>query len=813
MPNSPIFVSQQGPQGLTGPGYYATSATSTTPGVGSKTFTTQTGLAYVSPIPVEIVSAGAPSAYMLGTVTSYSGTSLVVNVTIAYGSGAHTDWVISVAPGYNPQFIVASGVPSSGTGNNGDMYINSTTSDVYGPKMAGSWGGIVCNIKGNTGPQGIGYNPRGAYSSANTYAQGDLVSSSGTGYFCLAANGPGNVQTPGSTPTYWQNVGTAGLSDPGSNGLIKRTALNTTAIATGADLPVFVASGSGHAAGAVPDPGASAGSTRYLREDATFSVPPGFAPPFGYQTQAFRMTPTTASIYNGGGAATYQFQYLADVLASDFDFAPITPVGNPSLMASAQDIEFATSPLGLWASDTKHYIYILDTWTPANSEAVLVSAPATHSPAATSLGTNCWLSITCSYAHTAGQFTIVSATNGVAEANAWISSFGGGGWRLVLNGSKNSGYAYIPYSFYAPVYISAVQTPYVIDGLNKATVNVYGVTGVAFDINQSGIKLQGISFTAIATQTSGGRAVWIGHDSVTYNVTVDHCTFGSFYDHVVNTAGGYHRLQACMFNTWLHTAITNNYTGDLVDTFTVTDCAFNNGGVSTPTVATIATYGGGLSWIGGWVWSNDTTSVPFGLVTSHSIASSGLRVIGVYSQNVLCPIVLGTTGSGFFQQVTISGNNIVLPNGGAYGTGIIVSGAVQIGVISGNTIQGNGAANTAGVNFYGTSNTDWTMYGNTFIGLVNGYMPQSGGCTATIGPTHMSGVTTPIYNAGTGVQVENVCPMTVAQLGPWANGSHAFCTDAKNPTDDAGAGTFDATPVAGGHGNNVTRKNGTWRCG
>lgn len=38
--------------------------------------------------------------------------------------------------------------------------------------------------------------------------------------------------------------------------------------------PVFVGSGSTHAAGIVPDPGASAGTTKYLREDGTWTVPP-----------------------------------------------------------------------------------------------------------------------------------------------------------------------------------------------------------------------------------------------------------------------------------------------------------------------------------------------------------------------------------------------------------------------------------------------------------------------------------------------------------------------------------------------------------
>jgi hypothetical protein len=40
-------------------------------------------------------------------------------------------------------------------------------------------------------------------------------------------------------------------------------------------LPLFGASGASHAAGIVPDPGATAGSTRYLREDGTWVVPAG----------------------------------------------------------------------------------------------------------------------------------------------------------------------------------------------------------------------------------------------------------------------------------------------------------------------------------------------------------------------------------------------------------------------------------------------------------------------------------------------------------------------------------------------------------
>ena len=41
------------------------------------------------------------------------------------------------------------------------------------------------------------------------------------------------------------------------------------------EVPVFIASGTTHAVGLVPDPGASSGTTKYLREDATWQTPPG----------------------------------------------------------------------------------------------------------------------------------------------------------------------------------------------------------------------------------------------------------------------------------------------------------------------------------------------------------------------------------------------------------------------------------------------------------------------------------------------------------------------------------------------------------
>jgi trimeric autotransporter adhesin len=56
---------------------------------------------------------------------------------------------------------------------------------------------------------------------------------------------------------------------------INATTINAASLngeLSAAQLPVFNASGSGHAPGAVPDPGATAGATRYLREDGTWTA-------------------------------------------------------------------------------------------------------------------------------------------------------------------------------------------------------------------------------------------------------------------------------------------------------------------------------------------------------------------------------------------------------------------------------------------------------------------------------------------------------------------------------------------------------------
>lgn len=89
------------------------------------------------------------------------------------------------------------GAPASGLGANGDYYLNTTNGDIYGPKTAGAWGGVIFNIaEGQQGPAG----PTGATGAAGpagadgrTLLSGTSAPASGVG-----ANGDFFINTNGS---------------------------------------------------------------------------------------------------------------------------------------------------------------------------------------------------------------------------------------------------------------------------------------------------------------------------------------------------------------------------------------------------------------------------------------------------------------------------------------------------------------------------------------------------------------------------------------------------------------------------------------
>lgn len=87
-----------GATGATGPGYAATSTSSVAiASSGSKTFTTQSGLAYSAGARVRVADTAAPSTnYMEGVVTSYSGTTLTFTADRSAGSGTLSSWTINL---------------------------------------------------------------------------------------------------------------------------------------------------------------------------------------------------------------------------------------------------------------------------------------------------------------------------------------------------------------------------------------------------------------------------------------------------------------------------------------------------------------------------------------------------------------------------------------------------------------------------------------------------------------------------------------------------------------------------------------------
>lgn len=79
-----------------------TSTTAITIATGAQTFTTQSGKQWTSGVFLIISSNTNVANYMHGTVTSYSGTSLVMNITDTGGSGSHSDWNIALSGTQGP---------------------------------------------------------------------------------------------------------------------------------------------------------------------------------------------------------------------------------------------------------------------------------------------------------------------------------------------------------------------------------------------------------------------------------------------------------------------------------------------------------------------------------------------------------------------------------------------------------------------------------------------------------------------------------------------------------------------------------------
>ena len=170
----------------------------------------------------------------------------------------------------------------------GTLTLGSAAATVNVPSLGASLNLCTDGSK-NLTTSGCAAGGSGTVTSVATTAPitGGTITTTGT-IGCATMVASGATHAPGCTPDTAVGAGTtkylredASWAVPAGSGTV--TSITATAPLTGGTITTtgsigcgtFVASGGSHAAGCVPDPGASGGTTKYLREDATFAVPSG----------------------------------------------------------------------------------------------------------------------------------------------------------------------------------------------------------------------------------------------------------------------------------------------------------------------------------------------------------------------------------------------------------------------------------------------------------------------------------------------------------------------------------------------------------
>jgi len=152
------------------------------------------------------------------------------------------------------KWYTGSGAPSAGTGVNGDLYLNTSTGDVY-EKVSGAWGSPIANIKGPTGASGSG---AGDVTGPSSATNGNIVLFDGstgklikdsfasiTDFANVGHDHDSRYYTETEVDTFLSGkqdadadlTAIAGLA--GTSGLLKKTAANTWSLDTNTYLTSF----------------------------------------------------------------------------------------------------------------------------------------------------------------------------------------------------------------------------------------------------------------------------------------------------------------------------------------------------------------------------------------------------------------------------------------------------------------------------------------------------------------------------------------------------------------------------------------------
>jgi hypothetical protein len=158
--------------------FSATSTTSNAIGTGSKTFTTSSALPLPTGQFVVIVDSANSANYMHGQITSYIGTTLIVNVLDVGGSGTKTSWNIyisspqgAIGPAGPTGTVGTTGSPASGNLTKFSGATSITNGDLSGDiSTSGTLVTTLPNVNGNVGSF--------TYSAITVNAKGQVTAAS-----------------------------------------------------------------------------------------------------------------------------------------------------------------------------------------------------------------------------------------------------------------------------------------------------------------------------------------------------------------------------------------------------------------------------------------------------------------------------------------------------------------------------------------------------------------------------------------------------------------------------------------------------------